>query len=76
MILRCTSEQLRKLADQADAYTAIAAAGGKPPESGTVLEVDGQKIAYLFWWEDKQRYLVEFLNFKPVSEVARDNIER
>jgi len=65
MIVRRTPEQLRKLADQADAYTAIAVAGGKSPESGTVLEVDGQQMAYLFWWEDQQKYLVEFLDFNP-----------
>lgn len=65
MIVRLTSEQLRKLADQVDAYTALSAAGANHPPSNTVLTVDGQKLAYLAWWQDREDHLAEFICFTP-----------
>jgi hypothetical protein len=65
MIARLTSAQLRKLADQVDAYTALAHAGADHPAPNTVLQVDGVALAYLAWWEDQRQHLAEFISFTP-----------
>lgn len=65
VIIRLTSDQLRKLADQVDAYTALAAAGAEPHHANTVLSVDGEKLAYLAWWQDEQMQMAEFTSFVP-----------
>lgn len=68
MILRLTAEQLRKLADQVDALTAMERAGADHLESGTVLKVDGEALAYTYWWDDADSHVVEFINFTPAHE--------
>lgn len=65
MIIRFTSEQLRKLADQVDAYTALSAAGAEHPRPNTVLSVDGRKLAYLAWWQDREEHMAEVICFVP-----------
>lgn len=65
LILRLTSEQLRKLADQVDAYTALHEAGAEHPKPNTVLTVDRQKLAYLAWWQDGEQHVAEFSSFAP-----------
>lgn len=65
VIIRLTSDQLRKLADQVDAYTALAAAGAEHHGANTVLSVDGEKLAYLAWWQDEEMHTAEFTSFVP-----------
>jgi hypothetical protein len=65
MIARLTSAQLRKLADQVDAYTALHHAGAPHSSSQTVLRVDGAALAYLAWWDDREQHLAEFISFTP-----------
>jgi hypothetical protein len=65
MIIRLTAEQLRKIADQVDAYTALEASGADHQKSNTVITVDGVKIAYLHWWDSKEQYMSEFICFTP-----------
>jgi len=65
VIVRFSSEQLRKLADQLDAYTQLESAGAEHPEPNTVLSVDECKLAYLHWWQDKECFLAEFISFVP-----------
>lgn len=65
VIVRLTAEQLRKLADQVDAYTALSAAGADHPAPNTVISVDGQKLAYLHWWHDREEHMAEFISFVP-----------
>ena len=64
MIIRLTPTQLRKLATQVEAYTAIVRADGAFPESAKPLKVDDIHLAYLFWWEDGRQFLCEFLDFE------------
>lgn len=65
MIARLTSMQLRKLADQVDAFTALAEAGADHPQPNTVLRVNGVALAYLAWWEDQRQHSAEFVSFTP-----------
>lgn len=65
MIIRLTSDQLRKIADQVDAHTALHAAGAEHPVSNTVISVDGEKLAYLAWWQDREMHTAEFISFVP-----------
>lgn len=65
MIARLTSAQLRKLADQVDAYTALHHADAPHPSSNTVLRVDGEALAYLAWWQDREQHMAEFISFTP-----------
>lgn len=65
MIARLTSDQLRKLADQVDAYTALHRADAPHPRPNTVLSVDGVALAYLAWWQDREMHLAEFISFTP-----------
>lgn len=65
VIIRLTSDQLRKLADQVDAHTALHRAGANHPSANTVLTVDERKLAYLAWWHDQDEHMAEFTNFVP-----------
>ena len=65
MILRFTSDQLRRLANQVDAYTQIQLAGGAISDLSGPLFLEDKKVAYLFWWEDERTFLCEFLDFEP-----------
>lgn len=65
VIIRLTAEQLRKIADQVDAYTALSAAGAEHPSADTVISVDGDKLAYLAWREDLGEHQAEFISFTP-----------
>ena len=58
MIQPLTSDQLRKVADQVDAWTAIAWAEGDSPTA--ILRVNGVPTARLLWWEKKKIYLADF----------------
>lgn len=72
MILRYTPNELRKLADQAEAFTALykagyfdgewALPGNHPPE---YLRLKGENRAHLHWWQDREMFIVEFLDFTP-----------
>lgn len=78
MILKLTADQLRKLADQVEAHTALKAAGAEHPHCNTVLTVDGKKLAYLAWWQDREEHLAEFICFppgdaEPLSYHGEDN---
>lgn len=65
MIVRFTSKQLRKLADQVDALTAFEAAGAQHLPSNLALSVDGDALAYAHWWDDGRQYMVEVIDFTP-----------
>lgn len=65
MILRLTAEQLRKLADQIEALTTMERAGADHLPSDTVLKVDGVALAYTYWRDDDDAYVVEFIDFTP-----------
>lgn len=65
MILRLTSQELRKIADQLDALAAMEAAGADHLPSNTVIRVDGRKLAYAAWWEDGEAYTAEVIDFTP-----------
>jgi hypothetical protein len=65
MIARFTSEQLRKMADQLDAFTALEAAGAEHQSANTVITVDELKVAYLHWWHDREQYMAEVISFVP-----------
>lgn len=65
VIIRFTSEQLRKIADQVDAFTALEEAGADHQAPNTVLTVDGLKVAYLHWWDSEEQYMAEFISFRP-----------
>lgn len=65
VIIRLTADQLRKIADQLDAYTALEAAGANHPTSNTVITVDELKIAYLHWWDSQAEFMAEFISFQP-----------
>lgn len=65
VIIRFTSDQLRKIADQLDAYTALEVAGADHQKPSTVVTVDELKVAYLHWWHDRQQYMAEFISFVP-----------
>ncbi len=65
VMARLTSEELRKLADQVDAYTALERAGANHPPPNTVLTVDGRKLAYLHWWHSEEQHMAEFISFTP-----------
>ena len=65
MILRLTSEQLRKIADQIDAHTAAEKAGADHLPPNTVVRVDGRNLAYVHWWQDAETYMAEFISFTP-----------
>lgn len=67
LILRLTSDQLRKIADQLDAHTALKQAGADHPQSSTVLSVDGEKLAYLHWWDSGEQFMAEIINWTPGS---------
>src|SRR5262245_14607377 len=64
-IIRLTADQLRKIADQLDAYTALEAAGANHPAGNTVITVDDLKVAYLHWWHSDGQFMAEFINFVP-----------
>lgn len=64
-IIRLTAEQLRKIADQLDAYTALVGAGANHPDSNTVITVDDLKVAYLHWWHSEGQFMAEFISFVP-----------
>lgn len=72
MILRLTAEQLRKVADQLDAHTALKAAGADHLPANTVIRVDGQRLAYLHWWEDAEQWTAEFIDFRPGNAEPLD----
>lgn len=65
MILRLTAAELRQLAAQIEAYTALEKAGADHQPSNTVLSVDGRTLAYAHWWEDERCYMAEFIDFTP-----------
>lgn len=65
MIVQLTTDQLRKLADQVEAYTQIMNAGGRITNLSQQLYVDEKPVAYLHWWEDAREFLCEFLDFAP-----------
>jgi hypothetical protein len=65
VIIRLTSDQLRKLADQVDAHTALKQAGADHPAPNTTLSVDGEKLAYLHWWQSGDSHMAEFTSFVP-----------
>ena len=65
MIARLTAGQLRKLADQLDALTALEAAGADHQPSNTLLKVDGEALAYAHWWHDQEQYMAELTCFTP-----------
>lgn len=67
MILRLDADQLRKIAAQLDALTAMAAAGADLWSSNTPIMVDGQGLAYAHWWEDLRQYTAEFISFTPAG---------
>lgn len=76
VIIRLTSEQLRMLADQVDAYTALHHVGAEHPAPNTVLSVHGRKLAYLAWWEDEEAHMAEFLSFVPGTAEPLDYHEQ
>ena len=65
MILRLAPETLRKMADQLDAYAALEAGGADHQPPKTRLTVDGRPLAYLYWHDDSETYLAEFIDFTP-----------
>lgn len=65
MIARFTAEQLRKIADQLDAYSALKAAGAEHLPPNTVIRVDGRPLAYAHWWEDGEQWMAEVISFTP-----------
>lgn len=65
VIIRFTAGQLRKIADQLDAYTALEAAGADHQKPNTVIVVDELKVAYLHWWQDREEYMANFISFRP-----------
>ena len=65
MIIHLTSDQLRKIADQLDAYSALEEAGAEHQRPNTVVVVDDVKVAYLHWWQDREIYMAEFISFRP-----------
>jgi hypothetical protein len=65
VILRLSSLQLRSLAAQLDALTEMFAAGADPVPPNTPIRVGGLSLAYAHWWDDKQQYLAEFIDFAP-----------
>ena len=65
MILRLSSDQLRRMADQLDALTAMEAAGADHLPPNTQIRVDRAALAYAHWWQDEERYLAEFIDFAP-----------
>jgi len=65
VIIRLTADQLRKIADQVDAYTALEESGADHQKPNTVITVDGLKVAYLHWWQDREAYMAEFISFRP-----------
>ena len=69
MILRLSATQLRKIADQLDAHTALSAAGADHLPPNTQIRVDGTPLAYCHWWQDGECWLAEFISFTP-SDAA------
>lgn len=65
VMARLTSDELRKLADQVDAYAAMKHAGANHPPTNTVLAVEGRKLAYLHWWDSADQFMAEFISFTP-----------
>jgi len=65
VIIRLTADQLRKIADQLDAYTALVAAGANHPAPNTVITVEDLKVAYLHWWHSQEQFMAEFVSFVP-----------
>jgi hypothetical protein len=51
-----TADQLRQVAAQVDAYTALVAAGANHIPTGTPIIVDEKTLAHLWWWDDGQQY--------------------
>lgn len=69
LIARLTADQLRKIADQLDAYGALINAGARRIPGDGVIEVDGDALAYLYWNGVSERYMAEWTNFTPGSSV-------
>jgi len=67
MILTLRSDQLRALADQLDAHTALERAGADHMPHHSVLTVWAKPLAYLHWWQDEECYLAQFTSFTPGS---------
>lgn len=65
MIARFSAEQLRKLADQLDALTDLVRAGANHIASGSVISVDGKRLAYLYWNDTRENYMAEVISFTP-----------
>jgi hypothetical protein len=65
MIARFSAEQLRKIADQLDAFSALSAAGADHLPPNTVIRVDGAALAYAHWWQDAQAWTAEVISFTP-----------
>lgn len=74
MIIRLTSDQLIKLAKQLEALNKLHHEGGdRDIPSNRVLKVDGKPLAYIYWWQDKEEYMAEFLDFKPGHPSQKGN---
>ncbi len=74
MIARLTSDQLRKMADQLDAWTMLTKSGGiHPPVNSSIVVHDKNgkpvRAAYIYWWEDERRFMAEIPSFRPQSEL-------
>lgn len=72
MIRRLTSCELRELTFQLDGINAIIEHGGQTPRADTVLTVNKVPKAFLFWHEDGQKCMTEFLDFVPGNGPFRD----
>lgn len=65
MIIRFTSEQLRKMAAQLDALTMMEANGAEHVADNTIISVDGVALAYAHWWDAERCYMAEVIDFTP-----------
>lgn len=65
MIIHLDARTLRQIADQLDAYTQLEANGADHQKPNTVISINGTKIAYLYWHQDDESYMAEFIRFPP-----------
>lgn len=74
MIKRLTAEELREIAFQLDGINQIINHGNNgaiiPPY--TVLTVNKEPKAYLYWWDAERKYIAEFLDFTPGDKEHKD----
>lgn len=72
MITRLAAEDLKELGFQLEAINIIIEHGGQLPKANTILTINKRPMCFIFWWQDGEKCLAEFLDFVPGEGPFKD----